>query len=420
MKFTISIVFLLFLFGITLAQNNKKQDFDSHSIYYQQSDTEWFLYGNNSKIQTAAKYNRIPCRTIAVNPKIILIGSIVFIPDAVGLKLSDGTYHDGYFLAHDKLASDSGSSLGIYTGGNSECDFRGHLKDGKKINLYVVRGIMERVTRLKFSQEYELNSPKPTWKMAYSDFDKLMKDGNKKNLTVNERIQYYSELGLGTPYVIFNLGEGPGASPDPDPLIDFGRVDCMTFCENTLALAISGSYDEMYNNLQKIRYKGGKIDYITRNHYTIADWLPNNSWLLRDVTDDIGRGYTRNLVKQIDRQAFYQNNGVDRNKIEKPVPVQTIHVKYVPTEDLLKVKNRFQGGEIVSIVTTYPGVVSAHMGIIVKDEWGNIIFRHGSSRKETSEVIDQKFEEVVEDLSKSKSRIGMIFMRALEDFRIPD
>ncbi|MGD9900430.1 MAG: N-acetylmuramoyl-L-alanine amidase-like domain-containing protein, partial [Calditrichaceae bacterium] len=145
-----------------------------------------------------------------------------------------------------------------------------------------------------------------------------------------------------------------------------------------------------------------------------------NSWLLRDVTDEIGRGYTRDLVKQIDRQTFYLNNGVENNKFEKPVAVQTINVKYVPTEDLLKVKNRFRGGEIVSIVTTYPGVVSAHMGIIIKNEWGNIIFRHGSSRKETSEVIDQKFEEVVEDLSNSKSRIGMIFMRARDDFKIPN
>ena len=74
-----------------------------------------------------------------------------------------------------------------------------------------------------------------------------------------------------------------------------------------------------------------------------------------------------------------------------------------------------QGGEIVSIVTTIPGVFSIHMGIIAVDEWGNVIFRHASGSKRVHEVTDVKFEEYIAELTISKSRIGMIFMRAKDD-----
>ena len=95
--------------------------------------------------------------------------------------------------------------------------------------------------------------------------------------------------------------------------------------------------------------------------------------------------------------------------------LQTITKKYIPASHLLAIKQKLKGGEIVSIITKKAGIFSAHMGIIIKDDWENIIFRHASSLNKNMQVIDQRFEEIVASIKKSKSRIGMIFMRVREN-----
>ena len=65
------------------------------------------------------------------------------------------------------------------------------------------------------------------------------------------RIEYYSERALGTPYVLFSLGEGLLGLYDKDPIVDLTRVDCMTFCEQVLAFSISNNHDEFDSYLKQ-------------------------------------------------------------------------------------------------------------------------------------------------------------------------
>ena len=62
----------------------------------------------------------VPFRTVAVDPKRIPLGSLVFIPDARGQRFTapDGqTYtHDGYFLAGDIGGAIKGAHIDIFTG----------------------------------------------------------------------------------------------------------------------------------------------------------------------------------------------------------------------------------------------------------------------------------------------------------------
>jgi len=289
-----------------------------------------------------------------------------------------------------------------------------------KVDIFVVQGAMSKSIRQRYRMDYEKLNYKPTQQMVASEFTDLMQNGNTSYPSVNDRLQYYSSLGKETPYLIFNLGEGAGSEIDPDPTIDFARTDCMTFCEHTLALAVSEKYPDMYNNLQKIRYKKGEISYTSRNHYTVADWLPNNSWLLKDVTREVGQGVEQPMTKTFDRPNFYRTAGVNEDDIKLASPKETKTVYYIPEGKIMDVSSRLKGGEIVSIVTTHPSVVSAHMGIIVRDPWDNLIFRHASSSKQTREVMDERLEDYVAKLEKSKSRVGMLFMRAREDFKLPN
>lgn len=367
-------------------------------------------------------FKKIPYRTVAVNPRQILPGSVLFIPRYLGMKLSDGTFHDGYFLAHDTLNSPNDSVLKIYISKPKSSRKTNAVtrpeKEPAHVDVFVVRGIMDKVTRMHYSLEYAYPPAKRICDMTATDLNDLMNLGNKMN-EISQRIQFYSEKCKGTPYLIGNLGEGVNQPPDPDPVIDFSRMDCMTLCEHVLALSISNEYNQMYGNLQKIRYKNGQISFMNRNHYAISDWLPNNRWLLEDITKEIGDTCVREISKMIDRQNFYLSNGVSPELIKDSIPVENSKAFYIPNESLLKIKDRLKGGEIVSIVTSIPGIISAHMGIIVRDEWGNVIFRHASSSVNVREVVDQSFDEVVNSLLKSPTRIGMIFMRARDNYMVP-
>lgn len=410
------IIFFALLFCKTLIAQGYENMFDPNSDYLDRGEYQ-ITFTNNLDAdidKSYANYRPISWRTVAVDPLKILPGSIIFIPQLVGTKLNDGTFHDGYFLAHRVLKKYPALDIKLFIGDLSRIPANKNL-----MKVYKVQGVMAKSLRTRFELQYRSEKELPTFKMVASDFDQLMKTGNRQFQNITERIQYYSERGIGTPYLIFNLGEGPDSYVDPDPTIDFARTDCMTFCEHTLALAISSSYSEMYTNLQKIRYKEGIKGYTNRNHYTIVDWLPNNAWLLEDVTNKIGGKFTKEMTKSIDRPAFYKTNGVSEQELNGAPPKTEMQVSYIPKENVMLISENFQGGEIVSVVSNHPDVFSAHMGIIVIDRWGNIIFRHASSTLKTNEVLDIRLSDYIETMIKSKSRLGMIFMRPRQEFKIP-
>lgn len=72
--------------------------------------------------QGVRNYSLIPYRTIAVDPKVIPYGTVIFIKDAVGkeITLSDGTTftHDGYFFAGDTGGAIKNKHIDVFTGNN--------------------------------------------------------------------------------------------------------------------------------------------------------------------------------------------------------------------------------------------------------------------------------------------------------------
>ncbi len=380
------------------------EGFDPNSDYFERGR---FTPVVANQVNMLKGFRALPSRTVAVNPEKIIPGAILYIPALAGQKLKDGTIHDGYFLAQATLNPADKNRLLLFK-------WQGTASLPGEMAVYRVYGIMEKTTRLRYRLLYEARPARPIYRMVAGDLDTLLRSKNSQIKTLSGRIEYYSSLGKGTPYAIYNLGEGAGAPIDPDPTIDLARVDCMTFCENTLAMALADNYQAMYDSLQNIRYKNGKIEYTHRNHYTIADWLPNNSRLLYDATREIGGERVESMTKTIDRPGFYRKAGVPDSVLSRAAGKETLTVAYIPTAALKPVMSRLRGGEIVSIVTTLPGIVSAHMGIIVRDDWGNVTFRHASSSKTTHEVTDVRFEDYVDMLARSKTRVGMIFMRVRE------
>jgi N-acetylmuramoyl-L-alanine amidase-like len=266
-----------------------------------------------------------------------------------------------------------------------------------------------------------LNAPaawpqQPLYQMHPAEIDSLLRMTSAAEPDFLHRLMIYSECAKGTPYRWFPLGEGAKGKYDRDPLIDFTHVDCLTFCEQTLAMALSQNADEMFQVLQRLRYRDGAIDIRSRNHFMIADWLPNNSWLVEDVTSAIDSELTTSMTKTIDRKAALRKLGVPSKELSAvPLP-QSITVQYIPEENLLAIKDKLQGGEIGCVVQSRPGIIVAHLGFILRDGAGRVFYRNASARPGVKRVVDEDFDDLVKFLKRNPSWVGMIFLRVRPKF----
>jgi len=393
--------------------NNNGATSPGREAYYQVVENAPFGFG-------VENYKLMPYRTAAVDPRRILIGSVLFVPEAYGVVLPSGEIHDGYFFAHDVGRAVKHDRIDLFVGNEEDVDNSfsrsARLRHARELEVYLVQEPLASVMRKRYREDFEY-APRPgLHEMLAKPMDNFIREIGGREPDLNRRLAIYSERAKGTPYSLFALGEGPAAKYDRDPLMDFSRADCMTFCEQILALAISADYEEMFGNLQRLRYQRGEVGFTTRNHYTLADWLPHNAWLLADATVEIGGSSCAEMSKVIDRPAFFRKLGVPESELANVPPAQGLTIKYIPAAHLPAIKKKLRGGEIVSIVQKAPGIFSAHMGFIIRDRYDNVLFRHASSRPEANQVVDEFFDEVAAQIQLSESRVGMVFMRIRSDF----
>ena len=261
----------------------------------------------------------------------------------------------------------------------------------------------------------ERQPAKKIYEMNSVEIDQLLTETARKDMTITERINYYSAMFLGMPYNLTCTGDGPYALYETRPLVNFNKTNCMVYCEHVLALSISDSWDNFFNNLQQIRYKDGIIGMRTRNHYTMADWLPENSWLLDDVSRNIGGQYTQTTTRTISHETFFTNKGITDMRYVKPD--REITIDYVPKEDLLKVKENVRPGDILALIfANKTDIFSAHMLMVAKKN-DRLYIRESSSSKMTT--FDTPFDEWVNSKQDLDKYAGLCFMRIREHLDKP-
>ena len=236
----------------------------------------------------------------------------------------------------------------------------------------------------------------------------------KKSLpkAMPERLVLASDALLGVKYLEFPMGEGPQGRYDSDPFVRLDRVDCVTFVEQSLAMARARTAEGMLEELTRIRYKNGVMTYQDRNHFTEADWLPNNiaAGIVRDITAEVAGSDTRTITKLISKRAWYAAKTVKDLKgpriqglseAEKQalvdewrasgasIPDQTVSLAYLPIEKLGAHARDIPSGTIVSLVRadkpSIPTIVS-HMGLIVQKD-GHTYLRHAAQNDRVIDVL---------------------------------
>lgn len=181
---------------------------------------------------------------------------------------------------------------------------------------------------------------------------------------------------VGTPYFDGPLGEGPGAAYDSDPLIDLSRVDCVTFVEQCAALAGGRDLADATAKLQQIRYAGGHVDYATRNHFMVADWVPNNSWC-KDVTNTLGLT-AESLTRKISKAGFFRL--VKAPDVGQDIADRDVTISYLPIGLAAEAAKRIEKPSLVVFIGKIDWLFALHCGIFLPDGQGGGTLYHASSK----------------------------------------
>ena len=205
------------------------------------------------------------------------------------------------------------------------------------------------------------------------------------------RMMYFGKKFLGLPYVGSTLENG-----DKEHLIvNLHGLDCTTFVETVLALSLcdqqdARTFNDYCNNLEKIRYRDGKMtDYTSRLHY-FTWWGEDNEQLgiVKSVYDPDVFVDTQTIdiyymtkfpkyYKQLTNHPLFiskirEYEKASKGKKYKFIPKRLLNL---PQSSALGVVH---DGDIVSMLTSKPGLDTQHIGIAFWHD-GRLHLMHASS-----------------------------------------
>jgi D-alanyl-D-alanine carboxypeptidase/D-alanyl-D-alanine-endopeptidase (penicillin-binding protein 4) len=163
---------------------------------------------------------------------------------------------------------------------------------------------------------------------------------------IASRLRLVAETFLGRPYALEALIGGP--DEDEQLVIDLSRFDCVTYIEVLLALSRSRSTRGFVSELEKIRYRGGKVDWRWRHHYFI-DWMRHNE--KRGVVKIRTKGSASRAIEA--RLSFIAG-----------LPSRYVRFHVVPKKDISRALKRISDGTIVAFASVQAKLDFFHTGIL--------------------------------------------------------
>jgi hypothetical protein len=245
------------------------------------------------------------------------------------------------------------------------------------------------------------------------------------SLPIGERIAKIGKLFLSTPYVGGTLDLD---SAHEDLVINLHGLDCVTFYENSWALArlvkqySDPTIQEYIGELTLLRYRYGKREgYHSRLHYT-TDYFANAELknILQNKTAEIGGDLFSRDTMPIDFMTTHRllykqiaHNDQEFAKItQMEANLNAAHeFIYIPKGNLSKVEQKIETGDIIGITTNLNGLDFTHTGIAVREADARIHFLHASSLKHKVIITDVP---LAEYLANNNHQTGVAVMRPVE------
>lgn len=258
------------------------------------------------------------------------------------------------------------------------------------------------------------NISAPTDETIFNDvMQSLSSDKNASTATLMAQAGIFFK---GTPYVAHTLEVTP-----EQLVVNLREMDCTTFVENCLAIAKTiqsgkNTFAQFKSELQKIRYRGSKIDgYPSRLHY-FSNWIYDNQkkGLVKDVSQEIANTAYKKTINFMSAHPVAYQQLKDNSQLVQTIAQQEKEISarkmyYIPEDKLAEVETQLQEGDIVGITTGISGLDIAHTGILVRVN-GRIHLLHASSLAEKVVISTETLEDY---LLNSKSATGIMVARPL-------
>jgi cell wall-associated NlpC family hydrolase len=196
---------------------------------------------------------------------------------------------------------------------------------------------------------------------------------------------------LGRPYITNPL-IGSAETPEIFTSSTHG-FDCVTYMETVLARARTSNGKDFAENLRRIRYDNGRVEWKQRNHY-MTNWIRNNA--RTGLVQRVNFGAASTVRKR-------------QLKMVPGMPAQSQTFSCVPKRLLPKVDAQIHSGDLIFFASTRPHLDVFHCGIVIRDG-KRLLLRHAS--RSQGGVVEQ-------DLStflKANRMAGVILARPVEIF----
>ena len=251
-------------------------------------------------------------------------------------------------------------------------------------------------------------------------YDKLIKyahDNQLENRRIAEIELAIAQQLYGTPYVGHTLEKDSVESL----IVNLRELDCTTFMENVVALAIcikrnTTRFNDFCDMLVKLRYRDGHIDgYPSRLHYT-TDWLVDNQQkgLIKIVSNDFGPADFDSKVNFMSThpESYVQLSNpkfVEAMK-EHEARISAYKLKLVPKDKIDELSKNIMGGDIVALSTKIDGLDFSHVTLAAWHN-GKLHFIHASSKDKKVELSDKTLQEYLVGM---KNNDGIVVARLVE------
>lgn len=202
------------------------------------------------------------------------------------------------------------------------------------------------------------------------------------------RLDYFSSALKGRPYLLGPMGESYLDTIETKPLVYMDSVDCVTYLEHVLAMALATNEDSIFTVHQKIRYLDGKIDYSHRKHYLIEDWVGEGRFakMLRvDGDTTIFRTLPKNKFFESKNLKFGKND--PQTRIDYLPYERSLEWAKVEHQENLKVLG-------VAFIGKSEAIDATHTGFVIMRPGEAPVLRHASSLKK--QVVEQPLLEYLE------------------------
>ncbi len=233
---------------------------------------------------------------------------------------------------------------------------------------------------------------------------------------------YFARQFIGTPYVGGTLDR----ANEEKLVVNLPELDCTTFVEQVMAMSRcaarkSVSFRDFCEELRHIRYIGGEVSYVKRQHYFTV-WIEDNAeeGLVKEIQEPVP---PFNATQQVSVNWMTTHVGNYKMLTKHPEWKKGIRqleesisgkrYRYIPKADVANtslLRKTVHNGDIIAIITNKQGLDTTHIGFAVWRSDGLHLLNASSLHKR---VIDEPMT-LRQYLWKSRSRLGIRVIRCLE------